>query len=424
MRKKIKNHIINLDLKSQLLYITIFSLLISFISLIVILPNLLTPFYEKNIYEVLSQTLSFIEGDTNSTSNNVAFIIKSNNKTYISTNFTDYFSKEDVNLVVSSASNIKGKFKLKGNTYYYNTTNRVSERIITLTDDSYIIAQRKTLGLTIFPIIGTTILIIALSLIIWGNILVNKISKIRKKVDNLDNNNYNHEYKFRVNDELNSLINSVEYMRKEINSKEEYKNNMFQNISHELKTPISVISGYVEAANDKVITYKEAVNTIDSEIKVLTNDVNMILQLNKLNYLKDNNEYKDERVDVTELLKNLVKKYKIQRRDVKWELDIEDENILRGTLDIWKVIIDNMFGNFVVYADKLIRVTIKDNKIEFYNDGEKIDDTLIKDIFTQYKKGIKGKFGLGLSIVKQSLNLYNYNIKVSNEEKGVLFAIE
>ena len=61
-------------------------------------------------------------------------------------------------------------------------------------------------------------------------------------------------------------------MRKEINSKEEYKNNMFQNLSHELKTPISVISSYVEAANDKVITETEALKTIEDEIKVLLQD--------------------------------------------------------------------------------------------------------------------------------------------------------
>ena len=74
-------------------------------------------------------------------------------------------------------------------------------------------------------------------------------------------------------------------------------------------------------------------------------------------------------------------------------------------------------------ADKIVKVTVTKNKITFYNDGEKIDEKLIKDIFTQYKKGIKGKFGLGLSIVKQSLELYGYKIKVSNQEKGVLFEI-
>jgi len=421
---KIREYINNIDLKSQLIYITIFSLIISFISLIIILPNLLTPFYEKNIYELLNQPLSFIKEETDDSSNNFAFIVISNSNYYISSNFKEYFKEEEIENILQITNNIHGKFKLDNQTYYYNTINRKFERVITITDDSYIKTQRKTLSLIIFPVLTITLMSIALMLITWGNKLVNKINKIKNKVDNLDNNKYDHTYNFKINDELNSLMNSVEYMRKEINSKYEYKNNMFQTISHELKTPISVISSYVEAANDDVISKEEALKTIESEVKILSNDVNKILQLNKLNYLKDNNEYKDETVDITKLLKELVKKYNIQRPDIKFKLEIEKNNVLRGTYDIWKTVIDNIFGNFVVYADKEIKVIIKDNKIEFSNDGPSIEDDLIKDIFIQYKKGIKGKFGLGLSIVKQSLSLYNYKISVKNIKKGVLFTIE
>lgn len=239
------------------------------------------------------------------------------------------------------------------------------EKIVTLTDDSYIKSQRRMLNLTIFPVVAITIFIETSLLAIWGNTLVNRISKVKDKVDNLDNKDYDHKFKFKLKDEVDSLNNSVEYMRKEINSKEEYKNNMFQNLSHELKTPISVISSYVEAANDKVITETEALKTIEDEIKVLANDVNMILELNKLNFLKDNNEYKDEVVDITELLKDLTEKYKMQRRDVDWGLDIQDENVRRGTYDIWKVIIDNIYGNFVVYADKIVKVTVTKTRLLF-----------------------------------------------------------
>ena len=300
--KKLKRYIKNLDLKSQLLYLIAFSLIVSFISLVVILPNLLTPFYEKNIYEVLNQSLSFIEGNTNITSSNVAYIIKNDTNIYISKNFTDYFKKEDANLILKNAKNSKGKFILNNQTYYYKTANRNLEVVITLTDDSYITSQRRTFSLIGFPVISITIFTIALVLVAWGNILVSKISKIKEKVANLDNSSYDHSCKFWINDELNSLINSAEYMRKEINLKEEYRNNTFQNISHELKTPISVISGYVEAAHDGVITYESAIDTIGDEIKNLSKDVNMILELNKINYLKETNEHKDEIVDITDLL--------------------------------------------------------------------------------------------------------------------------
>lgn len=424
MSDKIKNYIINLDLKRQLGVIVIFSLVLSLVSLILILPNLLTPFYENNIYELLSQPLSFIESENNTSSNDIAYIINTNNNIYISSNFTNYFNKKDINLINRIATKKEGKFELNNQTYYYSTSNEEYQKIITLTDDSYIKSQRKMMGLIVFPVVSITIFTITLVLVVWNNHLVNKISKIKDKVDNLDNNKYDHSCTFKINDEVNSLINSVEMMRQEINSKEEYKTNMYQSLSHELKTPIAVISSYVEAANDNIVSYKEAVNTIDEEIKVLEKDVNKILELNKINYLKDNNEYKDEKIDVTDLLNDLVKKYKLQRRDVEWTLDIEKENVLRGTYDIWKLIFDNIFGNFIVYADKQIKVTISNNKLEFYNDGENIEESLIKDVFTQYKKGIKGNFGLGLSIVKKSVELYDYKISVENKEKGVLFKIK
>lgn len=420
-----KEYIRKLDLKSQLGYIILFSLILSLISLFLILPNLLTPFYEKNVYELLRQPISFIEKDNKTMTNqDVAFIINSNNNIFISSNFTHYFKKSDVELITNIATKSYGKFNIENRTYYYRTNIEDDRTIITLTDDSYIKSQQKTLSLIILPVVSITILIIALILIIWNNHLANKITKIKEKVDNLDNKDYDHSYTFEINDEVNSLINSVEKMRLEIASKEEYKNTMYQSLSHELKTPIAVISSYIEAYNDKVVSIDDTINTIDEEIKILSNDVNKILELNKIEFLKNSNEKKDEKVDITELLKDLTEKYKLQRRDVSFILDIEKKNIVRGTKDVWKVIIDNLYGNFVRYADKEIKVTIKDNEIMFYNDGEHIDEDFMKNMFTQYKKGIKGKHGLGLSIVKQSLDLYGYKITVNNEKKGVLFKIK
>lgn len=419
-----KKYFKNLDLKRQLGFIVVFSLILSLISLFLILPNLLTPFYEKNIYELLRGPLSFIEKDNKTMKNNdVAFIINSNDNLFVSSNFTHYFNRNDAELINSIATKSYGKFSINNKTYYYRTNIDDNKTIITLTDDSYIKSQQQMLSLIIFPVVSITILIVALILIVWNNHLANKISKIKEKVDNLDNKNYDHSYTFKMNDEVNSLINSVEIMRKEIASKEEYKTSMYQSLSHELKTPIAVISSYVEACNDGVVSHDEALKTIDEEIKILSKDVSRILELNKINYLKDNNEHKNDKVDITDLLKDLTEKYKLQRRDVSWNLDIEDINIFRGTLDIWKVIIDNIYGNFVVYAESEVKVTIKDNYITFYNDGEPIDEKFMKDMFTEFKKGNKGKYGLGLSIVKQSVELYDYKIEVKNEKKGVLFKI-
>ena len=59
-----------------------------------------------------------------------------------------------------------------------------------------------------------------------------------------------------------------------------------------------------------------------------------------------------------------------------------------------------------------------------YNDGPNIDNDMVDDIFNPFKKGIKGQFGLGLSIVKKTLNLLNYDISIENSKKGVSFIIK
>ena len=91
---------------------------------------------------------------------------------------------------------------------------------------------------------------------------------------------------------------------------------------------------------------------------------------------------------------------------------------------MWEAIIDNLLNNFVRYADKTIKITIKNNKIILYNDGPNIDPNILNDIFTPYKKGVKGQFGLGLSIVKKTIMLLGYEISVHNEKKGISFIIK
>ena len=90
---------------------------------------------------------------------------------------------------------------------------------------------------------------------------------------------------------------------------------------------------------------------------------------------------------------------------------------------MWEAIIDNLLNNFVRYADKSIKITIKNNKIILYNDGPNIDPNILNDIFTPYKKGVKGQFGLGLSIVQKTLAFLNYDIHIENEKNGVKFII-
>ena len=90
---------------------------------------------------------------------------------------------------------------------------------------------------------------------------------------------------------------------------------------------------------------------------------------------------------------------------------------------MWEAIIDNILNNFMRYAKKTIKVIIKNNKIILYNDGDNIDENILNNIFTPYEKGVKGVFGLGLSIFRKTLHLLNYDISIENVKNGDRFII-
>ena len=75
------------------------------------------------------------------------------------------------------------------------------------------------------------------------------------------------------------------------------------------------------------------------------------------------------------------------------------------------------------YAKTKIRITLKNNLLEVYNDGDNIDDDRLDKLFKPYEKGNKGKFGLGLSIVKKVVETYGYNVTGENLNDGVVFRI-
>ena len=91
---------------------------------------------------------------------------------------------------------------------------------------------------------------------------------------------------------------------------------------------------------------------------------------------------------------------------------------------MWETIIDNLLNNFMRYTKHEIKITIKNKKIILFNDGDKIDENILNNIFTPYEKGLNGMFGLGLSIVKKTLQLLNYDIKATNVKNGVIFTIK
>lgn len=389
-----------------------------------ILPNLLTPMYESTIYNALKNPLDMISSDLEgrNISNEIAYLYIENDTVYASRNY-EKIVNIDKKEVLSMLDKEYGTFDYDEKPYYYYLSRHDDVVKVAIANKSYFNKIRGSFMVSVISLFLLAFLLIALIVFVWSSIVVKKIEKLKAKIDNIDNDNFDHKINFRTDDEIKSLALSIEDMRMNLKMQEEYKNNMYQNISHDFKTPLTVIKSYVEAVEDGVEDEKDALKVIKEQTEKLEKKVYSLLYLNKLDYLKDRNVDKKNLIDISEVINASVEKFKYQRKDVTIRTSIDDSKF-NGTFELWETIIDNILNNFIRYAKKEIKITVKNNKLTLFNDGPAIDENLVNDIFNPFKKGIKGQFGLGLSIVKKTLNLLNYDISIENSKKGVSFIIK
>ena len=413
------------NLTEQLLFICIVIVVIMIISLGIILPRNLLPIYEDNLYNYLGESLNILDSPENSKINSeVAYIYVNNENIYISNNLNKVIGLDSPKEILSKINKEEGKFLYNKKVYYYSTITSNNTKKIALTGSSYINDMRISIFKIILLVVGITFIIVSMVILIWSNSLVNRIKKLKEKIDNLNNDNYNHKIKYDYEDEISTLEVALEKMRVYLKEEEEYKNQMYQNISHDFKTPITVMKSYIEAFEDGVITDKEAVKVSKEQLSKLEGKVRSLLYLNKLNYFKDKKDIIKERCDVSKVVFDSVDKFSLVRNDVKFTLDIDEKNtIFKGSSEMWEAIIDNILNNFIRYANKEIKITIKNNKIILFNDGPNIDKDVLNNIFSPFEKGVNGVFGLGLSIVKKTLTFLNYDINIQNTKNGVKFII-
>lgn len=412
-------------LSRQLLSLIGLIFAIVFIFLGIALPKTLISVAEKSIYSYLSEPLKFVgtDVDTSLLNTKVAYIYVMDDKVILSDNFKDIKGLNNSDEILKRMTSNYGKFRYHHQTYYYYKIVDKNVVKIAISDDSYINATKTRILSAILPIVLGTCLIIGLVLVLWCTLIVRKIEKIKDVVDNIDDPEYDHSLDFSTDDEIKSLASAIEDMRITLINQEKYRNRMYQNISHDFKTPLTVIKSYVEAVSDGVEDEKTALRVIEEQSKKLDQKVRSLLYLNKLDYLKESKNIKIEKVDMNQILEEEIEKFKFHRKDINFVLEKDKKSTYYGTYEHWETILDNLLENFMRYAKTTIKIIAKQNKLVLYNDGDKIDKDFLEVIFTPYRKGIKGEFGLGLSIVKKTLNVIGYDITIKNEKKGVSFII-
>ncbi len=221
-------------------------------------------------------------------------------------------------------------------------------------------------------------------------------------------------------DEIRALVDSFNEMIKRLKDGVEKIERFNNDVSHELKTPLTVIKGEIEITLDRLREPKDYIKSmriIDEEAEQIKKIVDGLLLLSK--YSKTNIKNSYEICSIETIFLKVVEKYSKILKDKNLSLHIDKlENItIKANPILLETIFSNLLDNAIKYTPKNRNIYIslyKDNKIHFIIKDEGIGIPkeklpFITDRFYRVdesrNKKIKG-FGLGLSIVKNSVELH------------------
>ena len=238
-------------------------------------------------------------------------------------------------------------------------------------------------------------------------------------------------------EELSTVLNNA---KDEIQKVSELRKDLIANISHDLRTPLTMVKAYAEMirdlSGDNPVKRQEHIQVIIDEADRLSSLVNNLLELSKLE--SGNAELKLTDFSIVDKLNDCMTRYQIlieqNGYDIKYIPD-EDRVI---TADIAKLdqVIYNFINNAINYSgdNKVIRIKQINKadvvRIEVTDNGKGISKELLPKIFDRYYRDAKVKrdvvgTGLGLSICQEILKAHGFAYGVQSEEgKGSTFWFE
>lgn len=214
------------------------------------------------------------------------------------------------------------------------------------------------------------------------------------------------------------------------------KQEMTNNIAHELRTPVTSLRGYLETLNSQNLPAEKQAQFIDRayqqsvRLSVLIDDVSLISKIEEapaqFNMEKVNLSQliEDVRIDLTE---------KLEEQDIKFSTQIKNNLIINGNYTLLYSVFRNLVDNTISYAGKHVEIHIN-NYLEdtefvyfsYYDTGTGVEEKYLPRLFERFYRADEGRTrnsggsGLGLSIVKNAILFHKGEVQVKNHAGGGL----
>ena len=334
---------------------------------------------------------------------------------YMVDNFFGSFEGNMLNVI----SPITTNYKVKGYVTIHCEITDIQESCNSLLNISYI----------------TLVILLLLSLIIlifFTEIVYIPLRKITYATEQYAEGNMHYEFQVESDDEIGYLAACLNYMASQIAGAEDDQKKFVANVSHDFRSPLTSIRGYLEAMIDGTIPpemHEKYLNIVLNETDRLTKLTNSLLMLNNLNtkgMLLDKTDF-----DINKVIRNTAASFEgtCRKKTIAIELVLTGQEMLvNGDVGKIQQVLYNLIDNAIKFShhDSVIKIetSLKKNKlfVSVKDTGIGIPKDDLKMIWDRFYKSdlSRGKdkkgTGLGLSIVKEIINCHGEHINVISTE--------
>lgn len=336
-------------------------------------------------------------------------------KYFMTGDFYGQFNEE----TLSVFSPITSKFKVNGYVVIHTSMSNIKNSRDQLLNISYIT-------------MAIIFLLSLLILIVFTEFVYIPLRKITTATEEYANGNMDYKLDIERNDEMGYLAGMLNYMASEIARSEDNQKKFIANVSHDFRSPLTSIKGYLEAMMDGTIPPEmtgKYLNIVLNETERLTKLTNSLLQLNNLNVkgiLLDKSDF-----DVNSVIKKTAETFEgtCTAKRISIELVLTGETLhVRADMSKIQQVLYNLLDNAIKFShhDSVIKIetTEKNDKVfvSVKDSGIGIPKDSLKLVFDRFYKTdlSRGKdkkgTGLGLAITKEIIQAHNENINVISTE--------
>lgn len=348
-------------------------------------------------------------------------ILDFGNKYYCIGNFYNTFSED----ILTVYAPITVNYKVRGYVIIHKSVSNIVNTANVITTIGY-----QTLGLIAFA----GLLVFAL----FTYVIYLPIQKLKKAADAYAQGDFSATADVHSNDEIGYLAASINYMATELHTLEDDQKKFISNVSHDFRSPLTSIKGYVEAMLDGTIPVEmqeKYLNIILFETERLNKLTQSLLELNKFGsrgIMLDVSAF-----DINQTIKTTVQTFEgvCAKKQLSFDLTLTGKQLMvRADYGKIQQILYNLIDNAVKFshdnATIYIETTTKNEKVfvSVKDTGIGIPKDSLNKIWERFYKSdlSRGKdkkgTGLGLSIVKEIINAHNENINcISTEGVGTEF---